>query len=180
MRMFLLGVRAQLVGSGIDGLDLGIIGDAGIANLTAAESESASLSDLEAGVHRVRVGLEGSGTIEMDSGMHLSPFAQVAGRYDGGDGQTGGGIEVAGGLKIAHGRAGVEARGRLLASHSGEGVKERGISLAAYVKPMGARRQGFSMAVVSPASAPIPTCPATCGAMSRWRASRGSPARASA
>ncbi|MDE0002561.1 MAG: hypothetical protein OXQ29_07690 [Rhodospirillaceae bacterium] len=148
LRMFLFGARAQLVGTGIEGLNLGIIGDAGIANLSAADSESASLSDLEAGIHRVRFGLEGSGTIETDNGMHVSPFAQVAGRYDGGDGQTGGGIEVAGGLKIARGRAGVEARGRLLASHSGKGVKERGISLAAYVKPMGARRQGFSMAVV--------------------------------
>ncbi len=148
MLMFLFGARAQLVGSGIDGLDLGIIGDAGIANLSAADSESASLSDLEAGVHRVRLGLEGSGTIEMGNGMRVSPFAQVAGRYDGGDGQTGGGIEVTGGLKIAQGRAGVEARGRLLASHSGDEVKEHGISLAAYIKPMGAGRQGLSMAVV--------------------------------
>lgn len=148
MRMFLFGARAQLVGSGIEGLDLGVIGDAGITNLTAADSEHASLSDLEAGVHRVRVGLEGSGTIEMDSGMHVSPLVQVTGRYDGGDGQTGGGIEVAGGLKIARGRIGVEARGRLLASHSGEGVKERGISLAAYVNPMAAGRRGLSMTVV--------------------------------
>ena len=148
MLMFLFGARAQLVGSGIEGLDLGIIGDAGIANLSAADSESASLSNLEAGIHRMRLGLEGSGTIEMDNGMRVSPFAQVAGRYDGGDGQTGGGIEVAGGLKIARGRTGVEARGRLLASHSGDEVKEHGISLAAYVKPLGASGQGFSMAVV--------------------------------
>ena len=148
MNMFLFGARAQLVGSGIDGLDLGIVGDAGIANLSAADSESASLSDLEAGVHRVRFGLEGSGTIEMDNGMQVSPFAQVTGRYDGGDGQTGGGIEVAGGLRIARGMVGVEARGRLLASHSGEEVKERGISLAAYFKPMAAGRRGFSMTVV--------------------------------
>ena len=148
MNMFLFGARAQLVGSGIDGLDLGIVGDAGIANLSSADSESASLSDLEAGVHRVRFGLEGSGTIEMDNGMHVSPFAQVTGRYDGGDGQTGGGIEVAGGLRIVRGMVGVEARGRLLASHSGDGVKEHGISLAAYIKPAGARRQGFSMTVV--------------------------------
>lgn len=148
MLMFLVGARAQLVGSGIEGLDLGIIGDAGIANLSAADSESASLSDLEAGIHRVRLGLEGSGTIEMENGMRVSPFAQVAGRYDGGDGQTGGGLEVAGGLKIAQGRAVVEARGRLLASHSGDEVKEHGISLAAYIKPMGAGRQGLSMAVV--------------------------------
>ena len=148
LRMFLFGARAQLVGSGIRGLDLNLIGDAGIANLSAAESESASLNDLEAGIHRVRFGLEGSGTIVMESGMHLSPFAQVAGRYDGGDGQTGSGIEVAGGLKIARGRAGVEARGRLLATHSGDEVKEHGISLAAYIKPLNARGQGFSMAVV--------------------------------
>ncbi|MDE2729451.1 MAG: hypothetical protein OXI19_15610 [Gemmatimonadota bacterium] len=142
MRMFLFGARAQLVGSGIDGLDLNIIGDAGIANLTAADSESASLSDLEAGVHRVRVGLEGSGTIEMDSGMHVSPFA-------------------------------CWLRTRAKASRS---AASRWPPTSSRWAPAGRVSRWRS----SPASAPIPTCPETCGAMSRWRASRGGPARASA
>ena len=148
MRMVLIGARSQLAGTATEGLDLDLIGDAGFASLSAAESESASLNELDAGIHRVRIGLEGSGTIQMDNGMLATPFAQVVGRYDGGDGQTGGGLEVAGGLHIAAGRAGVEARGRLLATHSGDEVTERGVSLAAYIKPMEAGGRGFSMSVV--------------------------------
>ena len=148
MRMVLIGARSQLAESATAGMVLDLIGDAGFASLTAADSESASLSELEAGIHRVRIGLESSGTIQIDNGIFVTPYAQVAGRYDGGDGQTGGGLEIAGGLHIAAGRAGVEARGRLLSTHSGNEVTERGVSLAAYFKPMNAGGQGFSMAVV--------------------------------
>ena len=147
MSLGMLGVRAQLVGSATGGLDLDLIGDAGITKLSTADSESASLSDLEASVQRVRVGLEASRTSDMGNGMLVTPFAQVAGRYDGGDGQTGNGLEVAGGLRIAGGRAGLEARGRFLAMHTGEEVKEHGVSVVAYVRPMGAGGQGLSMSI---------------------------------
>ena len=83
----------------------------------------------------------------MGNGMLVTPFAQVAGRYDGGDGQTGNGLEVAGGLRIAGGRAGLEARGRLLAMHTGDDVKEHGVSVVAYVRPMGSGGQGLSMSL---------------------------------
>jgi hypothetical protein len=146
MSMGMVGVRAQLVGSATNGLDLDLIGDAGIAKLTTAESASASLSDLEASVQRVRVGLEASRTSNMGGGMLFTPFAQVAGRYDGGDGQTGNGLEVAGGLRIAGGRAGLEARGRLLAMHTGEEVKEHGVSVVAFIRAAGGG-QGLSMSI---------------------------------
>ena len=145
MSMGMLGVRAQLVGAASGGLDLDLIGDAGIAKLSTAESASASLSDLEVSVQRVRIGLEGSRTSDMGNGMLFTPFAQVAGRYDGGDGQSGNGLEVAGGIRIAGGRAGLEARGRLLAIHTGEEVKEHGVSVVAFVRPVGG--QGLSMSV---------------------------------
>ena len=147
MSLGMVGVRAQLVGTASGGLDLDLIGDAGITKLSTADSESASLSDLEASVQRVRVGLEASRTSDMGNGMLFTPFAQVAGRYDGGDGQTGNGLEIAGGLRIAGGRAGLEARGRFLAMHTGEEVKEHGVSVVAYVRPMGAGGQGLSIAL---------------------------------
>ena len=147
MSLGMVGVRAQLVGGASGGLDLDLIGDAGITKLSTSDSESASLSDLEASVQRVRIGLEASRTSDMGNGMLVTPFAQVAGRYDGGDGQTGNGLEVAGGLRIAGGRAGLEARGRLLAMHTGDDVKEHGVSVVAYVRPMGAGGQGLSMSL---------------------------------
>ena len=148
MRLFLIGTRSQLAGSVADGPDLDVVGDVGIASLSTAAGESTAVDDLEAGVHRVRLGLEGSLSTSMDNGMFVTPFVQVAGRIDGGDGQTGAGLEITGGVHIEAGRAGVEARGRLLAAHSGEEVSERGFSLAAFVKPSYANGQGFSMTVV--------------------------------
>ncbi len=147
MSLGMVGVRAQLVGGASGGLDLDLIGDAGITKLSTSGGESASLSDLEASVQRVRIGLEASRTSDMGNGMLVTPFAQVAGRYDGGDGQTGNGLEVAGGLRIAGGRAGLEARGRLLAMHTGDDVKEHGVSVVAYVRPMGSGGQGLSMSL---------------------------------
>ena len=147
MSLGMVGLRAQLVGGASGGLDLDLIGDAGITKLSTSDSGSASLSNLEASVQRARVGLEASRTSDMGNGMLVTPFAQVAGRYDGGDGQTGNGLEVAGGLRIAGGRAGLEARGRLLAMHTGEEVKEHGVSVVAYVRPMGTAGQGLSMTV---------------------------------
>ncbi len=146
MTLGMVGVRAQLVGSTTGGLDLDLIGDAGITKLSTSDSESASLSDLEASVQRVRIGLEGSRTSDMGNGMLVTPFAQLAGRYDGGDGQTGNGLEIAGGIRITGGRAGIEARGRLLAMHTGEEVKEHGVSVVAFVKPMG-NGTGMSMSI---------------------------------
>ena len=145
MSLGLIGVRAQLVGAATGGLDLDLIGDAGIAKLSTAESASTSLADLEASVQRVRVGLEGSVTSQMGNGILVTPFAQLSGRYDGGDGQTGNGLEVAGGLRIAGNRAGLEARGRYLAMHTGEEVKEHGVSVVAYVRPVGG--SGLSMSI---------------------------------
>ncbi len=147
MSLGMVGLRAQLVGGSSGGLDLDLIGDAGITKLSTSGGESASLSDLEASVQRVRIGLEASRTSDMGNGMLVTPFAQVAGRYDGGDGQTGNGLEVAGGLRIAGGRAGLEARGRLLAMHTGDDVKEHGVSVVAYVRPMGSGGQGLSMSL---------------------------------
>ena len=146
MSLGMVGLRAQLVGGASGSLDLDLIGDAGITKLTTGEG-SASLDDLEASVQRARIGLEASRTSDMGNGMLVTPFAQIAGRYDGGDGQSGNGLEVAGGLRIAGGRAGLEARGRYLAIHTGEEVKEQGVSVVAYVRPMGAGGQGLSMSL---------------------------------
>ena len=146
MSLGMVGLRAQLVGGASGSLDLDLIGDAGITKLTTGEG-SASLDDLEASVQRARIGLEASRTSDMGNGMLVTPFAQIAGRYDGGDGQSGNGLEVAGGLRISGGRAGLEARGRYLAIHTGEEVKEQGVSVVAYVRPMGAGGQGLSMSL---------------------------------
>ena len=147
MTLGMVGGRLQVAGSARGGLDLDLVGDAGVVRFSASNNLVPSLDGLEAAVHRARIGLEGARTTRLDNGMLITPFAQVAGRYDGGDGQTGNGLEVTGGLRITGGRAGLEARGRLLAVHAGEEVTERGVSVVAYVRPVNAGGRGLSMAI---------------------------------
>ena len=144
MRMGMVGVRSQLASTGGMGLD--VVGDAGLLRLSTADGESATLSDITASVQRLRVGLEGSRSTTLAGGTTVTPYAQVAGRYDGGDGQTGQGLEVSGGLRLAGGRVGVNAQGRFLAVHSAEGYSENGISVVAFLNP-NADGRGLSMSV---------------------------------
>ena len=144
MRMGMLGARSRLAGSG--GLGLDLVGDAGLLRLSTSDSESAALSDIATGVQRIRIGLEGSRTTALSGGTTVTPYAQVAGRYDGGDGQTGQGLEVSGGLRLTGGRVGLNARGRFLAVHTAEGYSENGLSLVAYLRSK-ADGRGLSMSV---------------------------------
>ncbi|MCY3770563.1 MAG: autotransporter domain-containing protein, partial [Gemmatimonadetes bacterium] len=144
MRMGMLGARSRLASSG--GLGLDLVGDAGLLRLSTSDSESAALSDITTGVQRIRVGLEGSRSTALAGGTTITPYAQVAGRYDGGDGQTGQGLEVSGGLRLTGGRVGLNARGRFLAVHTAEGYRENGVSLVAYLRPQ-ADGRGLSMSV---------------------------------
>ena len=50
-------------------------------------------------------------------------------RRDGGAGQTGSGLEVAGGFRTAGGPVRIDARGRFLVLHSAEGYEERGLGV---------------------------------------------------
>ena len=144
MRMAMVGARTRLAASGDIGLDL--VGDAGLSRLSTSDSESASLSDLNADVQRIRVGLEGSRSAKLSGGTTITPYAQVAGRYDGGDGQTGQGLEVSGGIRLSGGRIGINAQGRFLAVHTADGYSENGVSVAAYLNP-GSGGTGLSMSV---------------------------------
>ncbi len=144
MRMAMVGIRTRLAGTGGTGLD--VVGDAGLARLSTSDSESPSLGDLNADAHRVRIGLEGSRSTKLAGGTTITPYAQLAGRYDGGDGQTGRGLEVSGGLRLSGGRVGINAQGRFLAVHTADGYSENGISLVASLSP-GAGGTGLSLSV---------------------------------
>ncbi len=144
MRMAMLGMRTRLAGTGATALD--VVGDAGLARLSTSDSESVSLSDIDADARQVRIGLEGSRSARLAGGTTITPYAQLAGRYDGGTGQTGRGLEVSGGLRLSGGRVAVNAQGRFLAVHSAEGYSENGVSLVASLSP-GAGGKGLSVSV---------------------------------
>lgn len=107
-------------------------GEASWARLRTGAGEE-TIDGLEAGVRRVRSGVEVTLRWRTSGGMTLAPFGAVSTRHDGGDGQTGVGLEVAGGMRLNAGRVRIEAQGRMLAQHTATDYEERGMSVTATV-----------------------------------------------
>ena len=112
------------------GLEIGIRGEASWA-LLATGGGSETVDDLQAGVRRLRGGVELTRALSGPRGLTFTPFGAVSTRRDGGAGQTGVGLEVAGGMRVRSGRLQVEAQGRRLVLHSATDYEEQGVSVAA-------------------------------------------------
>ena len=135
MAMAVGGLRRALAME-FGGADLSLRGDAGFLSLET-DSGAMAVDGLSASVSRLRLGLEAAWEVET-----LTPFVEVSGRFDGGDGQSGGGLELAGGVRLlsAESGFGLEAKGRVLAMHTGEGYSESGLSVTASFEPGAAGR----------------------------------------
>ena len=94
------------------GADLALLGDLAFLRMRADAAQGA-LAGLSSSVGRLRLGLEGSYEVRMDTGT-LSPFGQVSARHDSGDGETGSGVEVSGGVRYQSGRMSFETGARAL------------------------------------------------------------------
>ena len=109
--------------------------------------EEGAIAPLAATAQRLRLSAEGSRTWALSSGAELTPALEVGGRWDGGGGATGAGIEVGGGVVWSDPGAGLtmEARARALVAHRG-GAREHGVSAAVRLEP-GARGRGLSLSL---------------------------------
>ncbi len=132
MLMGSVGLRGRIVSE--SWLDLTARADGGYARLWTADGNQA-VDRLLADGWRGRLGLELAPRLALGDSAALVPFAEVAGRQDGGDGLTGTGLELAGGLRLSTGLLHVEARGRMLAVHTAEEARERGVTLTARLSP---------------------------------------------
>ena len=127
------GLRGTLLDGGNDGLTL-----TGTTDAMAVWTTSEQVTGLEAAqatVTRLRLGLEAQrpfplGKPESGSGATLTPSLEVGLRHDGGDAETGFGMDLGGGIVLSHPERGLEAelRGRGLLSHAAEGFRDRGFS----------------------------------------------------
>ena len=109
-----------------DGLRVSTVGDLGIVHLKT-QGTAGPLARRRLSVQQVRAGVEAE-----YAGRQVRPFVQASGRVDGGAGQTGAGIEVAGGVRygLPSGWA-IEALARSMALHSADGYREHGASVTA-------------------------------------------------
>ena len=108
--------------------------DAFLAELKTDAKAGLPKAGGEAG--RLRLRLEGRMQRATSPVSRLTPSLEIGGRWDGGDAETGMGLEVGGGLAYAHDTLGleVEARGRYLLAHR-ESFDEWGGSLEARLDP---------------------------------------------
>ncbi len=114
------------------GVEVDLRGEASWARLRTGEGDE-TVDRLDAGVRRVRSGVEVTLPMGGPGGVRVAPFGAISTRHDGGAGQTGVGLEVAGGVRLRGGRLRVEAQGRTLALHSATAYEERGFSVTATV-----------------------------------------------
>ncbi|MCY4212519.1 MAG: autotransporter outer membrane beta-barrel domain-containing protein, partial [Gammaproteobacteria bacterium] len=91
-----------------------------------ARDFAASSSD----VTRLRLGLEGSWRIALENGGALTPKLALGARHDGGDAETGFGIELGGGLAWSAPGLGLalDLEGRALITHEDGAMRDRGFS----------------------------------------------------
>ena len=107
-------------------------GEASWSRLRTGAGEE-TVDDLEAAVRRLRTGVEVALAMGDPKRVTVAPFGAVSTRHDGGAGQTGVGLEVAGGLRLSGGQVRIEAQGRMLAVHTATSYDERGFSVMATV-----------------------------------------------
>ena len=142
-RMAAFGGRTSLsVRSGDAGqFELALRSDALLTH-TASEAVQ-GLVGAQGATSRVRLMLEGSGAMPVWGGM-LSPTLEAGLRYDGGDAETGAGVEVSGGLGFAANRLKIEVNARVLVAHEDTGYEEWGFSGSLAYTP-GEDGRGLSM-----------------------------------
>ena len=151
-RMIAAGVSGPLVSSdemiagGTTNLNL-----KGEVAFTSADVDGfGTLESMSLSASRQRLMLEGEHVQQLDTGATFTPSLELGVRNDGGDGETGTGIEAGGALRYADEASGltVEGRVRTLLSHSGD-YEETGVSGLVRIAP-GSSGQGLAL-VVQPA-----------------------------
>ena len=138
------GANLRLLGGGATALSLK--GEAWISRMKVKDN-GGRIEGLRVGTNRLRATLEGSHALAFGSGSSLVPSVEFGIRRDGGDGETGVGGELGGGIAYASsfGLA-VEARGRALVFHQGD-TGEWGLGGSVRFGP-GEDGRGLSMSVL--------------------------------
>ena len=134
MRMGAVGVKGQVLdGTGPSGLGLNIKSDAMWVGTKSADT--AELAPTEGDVTRLRLILQGERSFEAGNGATFTPSGEIGLRHDGGDAETGTGIEIGAGLRYTVGAVTIEAQARTLLAHEASGYEEWGASGAIRVTP---------------------------------------------
>ena len=167
MAMAAAGTRGELVAGGAGGFALAFKADALWVgtSIDGVDGPAGRLKATAAAVTRIRTGLEGSRAYTLAGRLSLKPSVEVGLRHDGGDAETGAGMDVGAGLVMSDAGTGlaVDVRVRTLLVHQAEGFRERGMALSLSYNPTPSTPLGFVARV-----APSWGGQATSGAEALW------------
>ena len=129
------GARGALLERG--GLTLALVSDAMWARTASDDAHTGSLLGAEADVTRLRFGVEGSWAVSMARLGELTPTLEFGARHDGGDAETGLGMEVGGGLAWSIPALGLtlDVSGRTLLAHQDDDYEDMGFSAGLVFAP---------------------------------------------
>ena len=167
MAMAAAGTRGELFARGAGGFALAFKADALWVgtSIDGVDGAAGRLAATQAAVTRFRTGLEGSRDYTLEGRLSLRPSIEVGLRHDGGDAETGAGMDVSGGMVVSDAPTGlaVDLRVRMLVMHQAEGFRERGMAVSLSYNPRPSTPMGFVARV-----APSWGGQATSGAEALW------------
>ena len=143
------GLRGDLLAPPTEGSGpaLALTSDALWTRTSSEKTRDLAASDSDA--TRLRLGLEGSYRMALESGGHLTPKLEIGARHDGGDAETGFGVELGGGVAWVDPGLGLslDVSGRTLIAHGNDDLKDRGYAAALAFDPDPATRRGPSLSL---------------------------------
>ena len=145
MRLGAAGARGVLLEAGEDGgIDLALRGDAFLVQMDWEKVSNET--DMRADASRLRLLLEGGRSFALGPGAVLTPALELGLRHDGGDAETGTGVELGGRIRYTDAGSGltVEANARKLVAHEDSGYEEWGAGGSVRLDP-GASGRGLSL-----------------------------------
>ena len=147
MRLGAAGARGVLLKAGEDGgIDLALRGDAFLVQMDWEKVSNET--DTGADASRLRLLLEAGRPFVLGEGAVLTPALELGLRHDGGDAETGTGVELGGRIGYTDSASGltVEANARTLIAHEDSGYEEWGAGGSVRIDP-GASGRGLSLSL---------------------------------
>ncbi len=145
--MAALGLRGDVIAPPTEGSGpaLAVTSDALWARTSSDKTRDLAAS--ESDVTRLRLGLEGSWRVALEEGGHLTPKLEVGARHDGGDAETGFGVELGGGIAWVDPRLGLslDLSGRTLIAHGNDDLEDQGFAASLAWDPDPASGRGPSL-----------------------------------
>ena len=130
MTMVALGMDGLLLDGGSEGVSLTTTADLLSLNTTSDEVEG--LESSEGKISRFRLGLEATRPFPLANGSSFLPTMEMGIRQDGGDAETGFGMDLGAGIAWKDPQRGISAelKGRTLLAHAEEEFQDQGLALS--------------------------------------------------